>query len=262
MTGRLGTPAGSPILEMARRAAEYRAQGRHIVDLTLGEPDFAPPGHVIAAAQEAAGRVLGYSPANGLPELRRAVRHAVQRDRGLEYADAQVAVGCGAKQVIFNAFFATLRPGDEVIVPVPYWASYPDMIRLCGGLPVVVGCPAESGFRLTPQALRAAITELPQGILAERRAIYLRRRDAALAILCQSPRLDTVAPDGAFYLFPRLVTGDDLAVADALLEAGCATVPGSAFGAPDHLRLCFATDITTLQAGCRTVVAVLDEVAS
>jgi aspartate aminotransferase len=384
VTGRLGTPAGSPILEMARRAAEHHAQGRHIVDLTLGEPDFAPPGHVIAAAREAAGRVLGYSPANGLPELRRAVRHAVERDRGLEYADAQVAVGCGAKQVIFNAFFATLRPGDEVIVPAPYWASYPAVIRLCGGLPVAVDCPAASGFRLTPRALRAAITERtrwvvlnapgnpsgatyshdelaalaevlrrhptvtvlsdeiyahiryddreyvslaqvapdlrerillvdgvskayamtgwrigwglgpsdlvraitavqtqnctqtaavsqlaavaalegPQGILAERRAIYHRRRDAALAILRQSPHLDTVAPDGAFYLFPRLAAGDDLAVADALLEAGCATVPGSAFGAPGHLRLSFATDITTLEAGCRTVVDILDEVAS
>ncbi|MDX2543560.1 pyridoxal phosphate-dependent aminotransferase [Streptomyces sp. WI04-05B] len=365
---------------MARRAAEHRAQGRHIVDLTLGEPDFAPPGHVIAAAQCAAGRALGYSPAAGLPELRRAVRHAVERDRGLEYADAQVAVGCGAKQVIFNAFFATLRPGDEVIVPAPYWPSYPAMIRLCGGLPVVVDCPAESGFRLTPEALREAITERtrwvvlnapgnpsgatcshdelaalaevlrphpnvtvlsdeiyahiryddrehvglaqvapdlrerillvdgvskayamtgwrvgwglgppglvravtavqtqnctqtaavsqlaavaaldgPQEILAERRAVYHRRRDAALAILRRSPHLETTAPDGAFYLFPRHATGDDLAVADALLDAGCATVPGSAFGAPGHLRLSFATDITTLEAGCRTVVDVLD----
>ncbi|WP_413754282.1 pyridoxal phosphate-dependent aminotransferase [Streptomyces sp. R-74717] len=377
-------PSGSPILEMARRAAEQRAQGRHIVDLTLGEPDFAPPDHVIAAAREAAGRVLGYNPANGLPELRRAVLHAHERDRGLEYTDAEVAVGCGAKQVIFNAFFATLWPGDEVIVPAPYWASYPDMVRPCGGLPVVVDCPAESGFRLTAHALQAAITartrwvvlnapgnpsgatysheelavlaevlrphpavtilsdeiyahirygdqeyvslaqiapdlrerillvdgvskayamtgwrvgwglgpsdlvrritavqtqnctqtaavsqlaavaalEGTQEVLAQRRAVYRRRRDAALAILRQSRHLDTVAPDGAFYLFPRLATGDDLAVADALLEAGCATVPGSAFGAPGHLRLSFATGITTLEAGCRTVVDVLNKAAS
>ncbi|MFD5162140.1 aminotransferase class I/II-fold pyridoxal phosphate-dependent enzyme [Streptomyces hawaiiensis] len=112
------------------------------------------------------------------------------------------------------------------------------------------------------QLAAVAALEGPQGVLAERRAIHHRRRDAALAILRQSPHLDTVAPDGAFYLFPRLATGDDLAVADALLEAGCATVPGSAFGAPGHLRLSFATDITALEAGCRTVVHVLDEVAS
>ncbi|MDX2535740.1 aminotransferase class I/II-fold pyridoxal phosphate-dependent enzyme [Streptomyces scabiei] len=377
-------PAGSPILEMARRAAEYRAAGRRIIDLTLGEPDFAPPVHAVAAAQRAAARPMGYTSASGTPELRRAARHALERDRALSYSDAEVAVGCGAKQVIFNAFFATLRPGDEVIIPAPYWASYPDMVRLCGAVPVIVPCPAESGFRLTPDALAAAVTERtrwivlnapgnpsgatyghdllaglaevlrrhpstlilsdeiyahiryhageyvsiaqvapdlrerillvdgvskayamtgwrvgwgfgapdlihritavqthnctqtstvsqiaavaalrgPQDLLAERRETYRRRRDAGLAILKQSRHLDTVEPDGAFYLFPRLAAGDDLAAADALLEAGCATVPGSAFGAPGHLRLSFATDIAALEEGCRIIVATLDGISA
>jgi aspartate aminotransferase len=112
------------------------------------------------------------------------------------------------------------------------------------------------------QLAAVAALEGPQEILVERRAVYRRRRDAALAILGRSPHLDTMAPDGAFYLLPRLATGGDLTVADALLEAGCATVPGGAFGAPGHLRLSFATDITTLEAGCRIVVDVLDEFAS
>lgn len=158
MTGCPVTPSGSPILEMARRAAEYRAQGRRIIDLTLGEPDFAPPAHAVRAAQEAAARPLGYAPANGIPELRRAARRAVERDRALSYTDAEVAVGCGAKQVIFNAFFATLGPGDEVIIPAPYWASYPDLVRLCGAVPVIVPCSADSGFRLAPDALEVALT--------------------------------------------------------------------------------------------------------
>ncbi|MGY5135334.1 pyridoxal phosphate-dependent aminotransferase [Streptomyces nigrescens] len=380
MTGCPVTPSGSPILEMARRAAEYRAQGRRIIDLTLGEPDFAPPVHAVLAAQEAAARPLGYAPANGIPELRRAARHALERDRSLSYTDAEVAVGCGAKQVIFNALFATLGPGDEVIIPAPYWASYPDLVRLCGAVPVIVPCSADSGFRLAPDALEAAMTvrtrwvvlnapgnpsgatyshdalaglaevlrrhpsamilsdeiyahirydegeyigiaqvapdlrerillvdgvskayamtgwrvgwgfgpadlvrritavqtqnctqtatvsqiaavaalEGDQGVLAERCETYRRRRDAALAILRQSRHLDTLEPDGAFYLLPRLATGDDLAAADTLLEAGCATVPGSAFGAPGHLRLSFATDIATLEEGCRIIVATLD----
>jgi aspartate aminotransferase len=384
LSGRPVTPAGSPILEMARRAAEYRAAGRRVIDLTLGEPDFAPPVHAVAAAQQAAVRPMGYTPANGIPELRRAARCALERDRALSYSDAEVAVGCGAKQVIFNAFLATLSPGDEVIIPAPYWASYPDMVRLCGAVPVIVPCSAESGFRLSPDALEAAMTDRtrwvvlnapgnpsgamyghdtlaglaevlrrhpaaailsdeiyahiryqtgeyvsiaqfapdlrerillvdgvskayamtgwrvgwgfgpadlvrritavqtqnctqtstmsqiaavaalrgPQDLLVQRCETYRRRRDAALAILKRSPHLETVEPDGAFYLFPRLADGDDLAAADALLEAGCATVPGSAFGAPGHLRLSFATDIAALEEGCRIIVATLDGISA
>lgn len=124
---------GSPILAMARRAAALRAAGRDIVDLTLAEPDFAPPSHVADAAIDAARRPLGYTPSNEMPELRMAARNAVARDRGLEYEDTEIAVGCGAKQVIFNAFLATLE-GDEVIIPAPYWAGYPDMVRFSATL--------------------------------------------------------------------------------------------------------------------------------
>lgn len=151
--------SGSPILAMARLAAEMRAAGHDVINLTLGEPDLGPPPHVLDAAREALdGPPLGYTPANGTPRLRDAIRRAFRRDRGLDYADDEVAVGCGAKQVIFNALLATLRPGDAVLIPAPYWASYPDMVRVCGAEPVVVPCDAASGFKLTPGALAAAVT--------------------------------------------------------------------------------------------------------
>ncbi|MGO4407819.1 aminotransferase class I/II-fold pyridoxal phosphate-dependent enzyme [Bosea sp. RAF48] len=140
---------GSPILAMARRAAALRAAGRDIVGLTLAEPDFAPPSHVADAAIDAARRPLGYTPSNEMPELRMAARNAVARDRGLEYEDTEIAVGCGAKQVIFNAFLATLEAGDEVIIPAPYWAGYPDMVRISatlveGGHRIVAALGAEA----------------------------------------------------------------------------------------------------------------------
>jgi aspartate aminotransferase len=116
--GRLVADAGSPILEMARRAAEYRAAGRHIIDLTLGEPAFAPPTHAIAAAQQAAALPLGYTLADGIPELRQAARGALEQQRGLNYTDDEVAVGCDAKQVIFNDS-ATLEEGCRTIVATP-----------------------------------------------------------------------------------------------------------------------------------------------
>lgn len=152
-------PPPSPILAMAKRATDRKAAGHHVIDLTLGEPDFTAPRHVIAAAHAALdARTLGYSPANGIPELRNAIRNAFERDRGLAYGDDEIAVGCGAKQIIFNAFLASIEPGDEVIIPAPYWASYPDMVAACGGKPIIINCPLMNKFRLSPEQLKAAIT--------------------------------------------------------------------------------------------------------
>lgn len=156
----IALPSPSPILAMARRAAELKAAGHDIIDLTLGEPDFNAPAHVIEAAHAALQtRKLGYSPANGLAELRNAIVHAFERDRGLRYGTDEIAVGCGAKQIIFNAFLATIAHADEVIIPTPYWASYPDMVNACGGRSVIVPCSQTNGFRLQAGQLEAAITE-------------------------------------------------------------------------------------------------------
>ncbi|WP_460060470.1 aminotransferase class I/II-fold pyridoxal phosphate-dependent enzyme [Pseudomonas sp. S2_A05] len=148
----------SPILIMAKRAALMQAQGRDVIDLTLGEPDFNAPPHVLEAAHAALSGRLTYSPSNGIEPLRRAIRMRMKEIRKLDYADDQVAVGCGAKQIIYNAFQATLKSGDEVIVPAPYWASYPAMIKMCGARPLIVSTTREQGFRLTAEHLEAALS--------------------------------------------------------------------------------------------------------
>ena len=369
----------SPILVMAKRAAAMKAQGRDVIDLTLGEPDFNAPPHVLEAAREALSSRLTYSPSNGIAPLRDAIRMRIKECRALDYADDQVTVGCGAKQIIYNAFQATLKPGDEVIVPAPYWASYPAMIKMCGARPLILPTTREEGFPLTAEHLEAAlrlatspkwiilnapgnpsgslysreqllaiaevlrrypevmvlsddiyaeiryteeayqtlaavapdlrdrvlvvdgvskvyamtgwrvgwgcgpssligaislvqsqnctqtstlsqlaaVTALTgsQALVKERNAIYRQRRDAALNVLGACEAIDVACPEGAFYLLPRIKTiQDDQALALALLDAGVATVPGSAFGMPGHLRLSFATDESILIAGCQRLV--------
>lgn len=138
---------------------ELQAGGHKIIDLTIGEPDIATPAHIVDGALDAtrAGETH-YTASAGTPALRGAIAETVRREKGLPCAAENVVVGCGAKQLIFEAFSATLNPGDEVVVPAPYWVSYPDIVGLQGGLPVIVGCGRDVGFKLTPAALEAAIT--------------------------------------------------------------------------------------------------------
>ncbi|WP_327391692.1 aspartate transaminase [Streptomyces sp. NBC_01186] len=156
----------SPSTAAAQRVRELKSQGHTIWDLTVGEPDFDTPDHVKAAAVEAihAGDTK-YTPVNGTPRLRTAIRHKLLERHGLECSDQQITVGGGAKQVIFLALMATLDAGDEVIVPAPYWVSYPDMVLANDGTPVVVDCPEAEGFKLTPGRLRAALTERTRWVI-------------------------------------------------------------------------------------------------
>lgn len=129
------------------------------MDLTTGEPDFDTPAHIKQAAYEAiAGGETKYTPTPGIPALREAVQQKLQRENGLPFAVADIMIANGAKQVIFNAFAATLNDGDEVIVPVPYWPTFPDSVRFNGGTPVLVECHLEQGYKLTPEQLAASIT--------------------------------------------------------------------------------------------------------
>lgn len=138
--------------------ARLRREGRQILSLTVGEPDFATPEHVLDAAVAAMRRgETGYTSVKGIPALRDAIV-ADFAQVGLKYQGDQIAVGAGAKQLIFAAFAATLDAGDEVLVPAPYWVSYPDIAGIFEATPVIIECPAAIGFRLTPGALRAAIT--------------------------------------------------------------------------------------------------------
>ncbi|QDC00845.1 pyridoxal phosphate-dependent aminotransferase [Mesorhizobium sp. 8] len=150
-------PSASMAASMAAKA--LRATGVDVIDLGLGEPDFPTPAHVIEATYKAAlaGETL-YTAAAGTPALRKAVAEKFARENDLTYGPEDIVVANGAKQVIFNALMATLDAGDEAILPAPYFVSYPEMVKLLGGVPVIVECPANTGFRLTPQALEATIT--------------------------------------------------------------------------------------------------------
>lgn len=150
----------SPSSRVADRVRDFQAAGRKVLPLTIGEPDFDTPDHVKEAAVAAirAGETK-YTSANGTPALQQAVIARLRRKTGQSYATGEICVGGGAKQLIFLAFMATLDEGDEVIVPAPYWVSYPDMVTVNGGQPVVVATTAADGYKLTPDRLAEAITD-------------------------------------------------------------------------------------------------------
>ncbi len=149
----------SPTIAVTQKARDLRAAGRDVIGLGAGEPDFDTPAHIIDAAQAAMrdGKTR-YTPVAGIPELLEAIAVKLLRDNTLEYGIDNITVGCGGKQVIYNAMVATLNPGDEVIIPAPYWVSYTDIVLLCGGKPVVVPCSDEKGFKLDPDDLEQAIS--------------------------------------------------------------------------------------------------------
>jgi aspartate aminotransferase len=156
---RLGRIKLSPSTAATMRARELRAQGHDIIALTIGQPDFNTPEHVKQGVMAALTRnETKYPPIDGIPELREAAARKFQRENALKYTPDQIMVGTGSKQIIFNAMLATIGPGDEAIIPAPYWISYLDMVLVADGTPVEVPCSAESGFKLTPAQLEAAIT--------------------------------------------------------------------------------------------------------
>jgi aspartate aminotransferase len=159
IAARLDRIKPSPSSMATARVKELRAAGREIIGLTVGEPDFDTPPHIIEAAYDAmkSGKTR-YTVVDGTPELKRAIRDKFERENGLVFAQDEVSVGNGGKQVIFNALTCTVDDGDEVIVPAPYWVSYPDMVLLNGGRPVIVECDVDSGYKMTPAQLEAAIT--------------------------------------------------------------------------------------------------------
>ncbi len=376
----------SATLVITARAAELAAAGRTIFKFGAGQPDFPPPAAVTeTVTKRLQGAQVGYSPVPGFPELRDAIAAELSRFHGRSFSRKQIIVSNGAKHTLVNLLMATLEPGDEVVIPTPYWVSYPEMVRLAGGTSVFAECPRSDNFKLTPSRLAAVLGPKTKFVLinspsnptgmaysaAELRALgeviaagapqawvltddiyrqlcysevevasafqamagipgiedqivvvdgvskshamtgwrigYLAApveiadginalqgqmtsgastpaQWAALAALtdprvpaevaamvgrfarrrvamCEGLRacgLEFVEPDGAFYVFPEVTPligegqrfADDLALAKWLLEDhGVATVPGSAFGAPGHLRLSFATALDEIRAG-------------
>lgn len=149
----------SPTIAVSNLAADLKAQGKDVIGLGAGEPDFDTPQNIKDAAKTAidAGRTK-YTAVDGIAELKQAICKKFDRENGLTYKPSQVSVGTGGKQILYNALMATLNPGDEVIIPAPYWVSYPDMVLLAGGTPVIATATIETNFKLTPEALEAAIT--------------------------------------------------------------------------------------------------------
>ncbi len=163
---RLERSRPSATVAMSVRARALRAQGKDVVSFTIGEPDFATPPHAIEAAHQAALRgETKYTPHDGTPALKAAVRRQFLRDHGLDYAPDEVMVGNGAKQILYAAMEATLDEGDEVVIPVPCWNAYQLIVESAGGVPVTVPCPQNNNFRLRPEDLDAAITPRTKWVL-------------------------------------------------------------------------------------------------
>ncbi|HPE42884.1 MAG TPA: aminotransferase class I/II-fold pyridoxal phosphate-dependent enzyme, partial [Bacteroidales bacterium] len=149
----------SATLEMTRKSRELKEQGIDVITLSIGEPDFNTPEHVKNAAIQAIhDNKTHYPPVPGTNELRQAIANKLKRDNGLDYKASQIIVSTGAKQSIMNAFFSLINPGDEVIIPAPYWVSYPEMVKMAEGVPVYISSTVATDFKVTAEQLDRAIT--------------------------------------------------------------------------------------------------------
>ncbi|MBQ4022468.1 MAG: pyridoxal phosphate-dependent aminotransferase [Prevotella sp.] len=159
LSNRLNRLAPSATLAMSQKSSEMKAQGIDVINMSVGEPDFNTPDHIKEAAKEAVDNNYSrYSPVPGYPELRKAIVAKLRNENGLDYADGEILVSNGAKQCVCNAVMALVDDGDEVIIPAPYWVSYPQMVKLAGGTPVIVKAGFEQDFKMTPEQLENAIT--------------------------------------------------------------------------------------------------------
>ncbi len=159
ISSRVASLSPSLTLAITSKAKQMRAAGEDVVGFGAGEPDFDTPQHIKdAAAKALAAGFTKYTPSSGIPELRQAVADKFKRDNGLDYKPSQIIVNCGGKHSCFNVVFATCEQGDEVLIPAPYWLSYPEMVKLAGGSPVILPTTDQTEFKITPDQLRAAIT--------------------------------------------------------------------------------------------------------
>ena len=192
----------SPTMAVTAKAAELRAAGQDVIGLGAGEPDFDTPDPIKQAAIAAIGRgETKYTKVDGTPELKAAIIAKFKRENGLDYAPEQITVNAGGKHTIFNAMMASLNPGDEVLIPTPYWVSYPDIVLIAGGTPVMVETSIDSGFKVTPDALAAAITPKSKWLIFNSPsnpsgAAYSRDEIKALTdVLVDHPRLWVLTDD-------------------------------------------------------------------
>ncbi|TNC15025.1 pyridoxal phosphate-dependent aminotransferase [Methylobacterium terricola] len=211
----------SATIVMTQKARDLKAQGRDVISLSVGEPDFDTPEHIKQAAVEAIRRgETKYPPVSGIVPLREAIAKKFKRENGLDYKPSQTIVGTGGKQVIYNALLATLNPGDEVVIPRPYWVSYPEMVGLCGGTPVFADTTMETNFKLQPEELERAITPKTKWVILNSPsnpsgAAYSHAEMKALTdVLVRHPHVWVLTDD----MYEHLVYGDFTFVTPAQVE--------------------------------------------
>jgi aspartate aminotransferase len=211
----------SATIAVTQMARELKAQGIDVISLSVGEPDFDTPQNIKDAAVAAIARgETKYTPVAGIPELRKAIADKFKRENGLDYKPEQVIVGTGGKQILFNAFMATINPGDEVVIPAPFWVSYPEMIALCGGTPVFVETTIENNFKLTAEQLDKAITPKTKWFMFNSPsnpsgAAYSKEELKALTdVLLKHPHVWVLTDD----MYEHLVFGDFVYYTPAQVE--------------------------------------------
>lgn len=190
ITRRISVVSPSLTLAITAKAKAMKAEGEDVVSFGVGEPDFATPGHIVAAAEDALRKgYTKYTPSSGLPFLKKAICRKLEQENGLSYEPSQIVVSNGAKHSVFNVCYALVEEGDEVIIPSPYWLTYPEAVKLCGGVPVFVQCFAENSFKMTAEQLEKAITPKTKMLIFNSPcnptgAVYTEAEICAIADVC------------------------------------------------------------------------------
>lgn len=202
LSDRLNSLSPSATLAMSQKSAELKAQGVDVINLSVGEPDFNTPAHIKEAAKKAIDENYSrYSPVAGYPSLRKAIVEKLKKENGLDYTDGQISCSNGAKQSVCNTVLALVNPGDEVVIPAPFWVSYPEMVKLAGGVPVIVGAGIEQDFKVTPAQLEAAITPKTKALILcspsnPTGSVYSREELAGLAaVLAAHPQVMVISDE-------------------------------------------------------------------
>ena len=206
---RIAAISPSLTLAISAKAKAMKAAGEDVINFGVGEPDFPTPAHIVEAAKEALDKgYTKYTPSSGLPELRSAICEKFRRDNGLDYQPSQIIVSNGAKHSVFNACFALLNEGDEAVIPAPYWLTYPEAVKCCGGVPVIVPTDPAEGFKITPDRLMAAITPRTKLFIFNSPcnptgAVYSEQEVRALAAVCEEAGVFVLSDE----IYEKLVYG-------------------------------------------------------
>ncbi|WP_242698383.1 pyridoxal phosphate-dependent aminotransferase [Bacillus sp. SD088] len=211
LANRVETLTPSTTLAITAKAKELRAQGMDVIGLGAGEPDFNTPSNIIEAAYRSMkeGKTK-YTPAGGLPELKQAIIAKLKKDQGLEYTPAEVIVGNGAKHILYTLFQVLLNPDDEVVIPTPYWVSYPEQVKLAGGVPVYVDGEEQQDFKITPEQLEEAITPKTKAFILNSPSnptgmLYTKDELVALGEICLKHQVYIVSDE----IYEKLIYGDN-----------------------------------------------------